>query len=369
MLAHAADAATSLPPSLMRELETALASGSVQRRTEMLHRVTDLFVGHAPQLSESQTTLFDDVMTRLIGHIETRTLAELSAQLAPITNAPPAVIRRFAFDDAIAVSGPVLQHSERLSDADLIEIATTKSQAHLGQIARRRTLSEAVTDTLVDHGDLNVATTVAGNAGARLSRTGMSKLVVLADGNDPLTEAIGGRSDIPPQLFRQLLGHAAETVRNRLMAQARPEMRDAMRKILADIEAQVGASTVSQRAYAEAQRVVNALSQDTDQMKARIFQFADGKRVAELVAALSVLSGVTIHQVDRLIHAPSFYGAMVLCKALALDWSVAEAVLRVRPNSVSVASDIEEARQEYPWLTVASAQRLFRFWRVRETVT
>jgi hypothetical protein len=60
---------------------------------------------------------------------------------------------------------------------------------------------------------------------------------------------------------------------------------------------------------------------------------------------------------------------MVLCKALALDWSVAEAVLRVRPNSLSIASDIEEARREYPWLSAASAQRLFRFWRVRQTVT
>ncbi len=370
MLAYAAEpAATSIPPSLMRELETALASGSVQRRTEMLHRVTDLFIGHAAQLSDHQTTLFDDVMTRLVGHIETRTLAELSARLAPLSNAPVGVIRRFAYDDAIAVSGPVLQHSDRLSDTDLIAIASTKSQAHLGHIARRATLSEAVTDTLVDHGDLHVATTVAGNRGARFSNTGMSKLVVLADGDDSLTEAIGGRSDIPPQLFRQLLAHAAETVRNRLMAQARPEAREAMRQILADIEAQVGASTVSQRAYAEAQRVVNALSQDTDQMKNRIFQFADGNRVAELVAALSVLSGVTINQVDRLIHAPSFYGTMVLCKALALDWSVAEAVLRVRPNSLSVASDIEEARREYPWLSAASAQRLFRFWRVRQTVT
>jgi uncharacterized protein (DUF2336 family) len=370
MLAHAAEStATSIARPLMRELEVALASGSAQRRTDMLHRVTDLFIGHASQLSDSQTTLFDDVMMRLIGHIETRTLAELSARLAPVSNAPVGVIRGFAYDDAIAVSGPVLEHSDRLSDADLIEIASTKSQAHLGHIARRASLSEAVTDTLVDHGDMHVATTVAGNRGAHFSRTGMSKLVVLADGNDPLTEAIGGRSDIPPHLFRQLLAHAAETVRSRLMAQARPEAREAMRQILADIEAQVGASTVSQRGYAQAQRVVQALSQDTDQIKLRIFQFADGNRVAELVAALSVLSGVTIHQVDRLFHAPSFYGMMVLCKALALDWPVAEAVLRVRPNSPSVASDIEDARREYPWLSVASAQRLFRFWRVRQTAS
>jgi uncharacterized protein (DUF2336 family) len=313
--------------------------------------------------------LFDDVMTRLIGHIETRTLAELSARLAPIANAPTGVIRRFAYDDAIAVSGPVLSQSERLTDDDLIAIASSKSQAHPTHIARRPRLSEAVTDTLVDHGDLHVATTVAGNSGASFSPRGMSKLVFMADGNDNLAEALGIRSDIPPQLFRQLLTRAAETVRGRLMAQARPEARRAMEQILEDVAAQVDASTVSSRAYAEAQRAVNALSQDTEVMKQRIFEFADGHRVAELVAALSVLSGATIHQVDRLIHAPSFYGTMVLCKALALDWAVAEAALRVRPSVGSVASEIEQARREYPLLSVASAQRTFRFWRVRQTVS
>jgi len=353
---------------MMRELESALASGSVERRTAMLHRITDLFVGNAAHLSEGQTTLFDDVMTRLIGHIETRTLAELSTRLAPIANAPAGVVRRFAYEDAIAVSGPVLSHSDRLTDDDLIAIASTKSQAHLTHIARRPRLSEAVTDTLVDHGDLHVATTVAGNSGARFSHSGISKLVVMADGNDNLSEAIGGRSDIPPQLFRQLLTQATETVRERLMAQARPEARRAMEQILEDIAAQVGASTVSQRAYAEAQRTVNAMSQDTEVIKQRIFDFADGHRVAELVAALSVLSGVTLHQVDRLIHAPSFYGTMILCKALSLDWSVAAAVLRVRQRIGSGDTEIEGAGREYPWLSVTSAQRILRFWRVRQTV-
>jgi hypothetical protein len=115
--------------------------------------------------------------------------------------------------------------------------------------------------------------------------------------------------------------------------------------------------------------VVHALSQDTDLMKQRIFEFASARRVPELVAALSILSGVTIHQVDRVIHAPTFYGTMVLCKALALDWAVTEAVLLVRPHGSSVKSEIEEARREYLSLSVASAQRLFRFWRVRQTVT
>jgi uncharacterized protein (DUF2336 family) len=370
MLAHAAEVATSpVPPSLMREFETELASESVARRTVMLHRVTDLFVDNAAQLSETQTTLFDDVMTRLIDHIERRTLAELSTRLAPIANAPTKLVRGFARDDAIMVAGPVLSRSERLTDDDLIAIASSKSQAHLTHIARRPRLSEAVTDTLVDHGDLDVATTVAGNRGARFSRGGMSKLVVMADGNDDLAEAIGGRTDIPPRLFRQLLAQATEIVRERLMARARPEARHAMQQIVEDVAAKVGASTVSQRAYAEAQRVVNALSQDTEMMKQAVFEFANGHRVAELVTVLSVLSGVAVHQVDRIIHASSFYGTMVLCKALSLDWPVAEAVLRIRQRIGAGATEIEGARREYPWLSVASAQRTFRFWRVRHTVS
>jgi hypothetical protein len=78
---------------------------------------------------------------------------------------------------------------------------------------------------------------------------------------------------------------------------------------------------------------------------------------------------MTIHQIDRLIHAPSFYGTIILCKALSLDWSVAEAILRVRERIGSGATEIDGARREYPWLSVASAQRIFRFWRVRQTVT
>jgi uncharacterized protein (DUF2336 family) len=360
--------APTLTASLMQELEVALASGSLERRTEMLHRVTDLFCRNADELTEKQTALFDNVMTRLIGHIESMTLAELSMRIAPLANAPAEVVRHLAYDDAIAVSGPVLAQSERLTDADLVEIASTKSQAHLSHIAQRPRLSEAVTDSLVDHGDLHVAAVVAGNSGASFSPTGISKLVVMAGGNDQLTEIIGGRKDIPPHLFRQLLTHATDTVRNRLMARIPVDARDMAERILADIAAQIGDATLDQRAYAEARRAIQSLSQDTEQMKQRVFEFADRFRVAELVAALSSLSGVTIQQVDRLLHAPSIYGTIVVCKAVGLDWSAVEAVIRVRPINGRSASDLEEARREYPKLSASTAQRLLRFWRVRQAV-
>src|SRR6266446_5285852 len=102
-----------------------------------------------PKAPALATSVFDQVMNRLVDHIETRTLAEVSARLAPVPTAPAGVIRRLAHDDAISVSGPVLAQSEQLTDEDLVEIARSKSQDHLAKIAIRRHLNEKVTDVLV----------------------------------------------------------------------------------------------------------------------------------------------------------------------------------------------------------------------------
>jgi len=356
-------------PSLMEELESAMASGSVERRTDMMRRVTDLFITSNERLSEDQIRLFDDVISHLIGHIEKRAIAELSARLAPIARAPADTIRQLARDDEIRVSGPVLTQSQLLTDADLIEIAASKSDAHLVRIAQRATLSEAVTDVLVERGDVNVANEVAANQGAHFSKAGLSKLVLLSDGNDRLTETMGLRADIPPDLFRQLMAHATDAVQQRLVARTRPEAQEAIRKILADIGTQFGRRSTRQRDLAEAQRSILSLGQDTEVIRSRLPAFAESHRIPELTAALSVLSGVAIEIVDRIVHAPSVYGTMVLCRAVALDWPTAHVIIRGRPGvGRSREEDIEEAQVEYGKLSAFSAQRLLRFWQVRQKV-
>jgi uncharacterized protein (DUF2336 family) len=356
-------------PSLIQELESAMASGSVERRTGMMRRVTDLFVNSNERLSEDQIRLFDDVIVHLIGHIEKRAIAELSARLAPIARGPIGTIRQLAQDDEITISGPVLAQSELLTDADLIKLAGSKSDAHLVRIAQRASLSEAVTDVLVECGDINVATEVAANQGAHLSKAGLSKLVLMSDGNDRLTETMGLRADIPPHLFRQLMAHATEAVRQKLIACAKPEAQETIKKILVDIGAQFGRRTTRQRDLAEAQRSILALGQDTEVIRSQLPAFSESHRVAELVAALSVLSAVAIEIVDRLVHAPSVYGTMVLCRAIALDWPVAHIVIRGRPGvGHSRAADLEEAQEEYAKLSTFSAQRLLRFWQIRQKV-
>ena len=76
-----------------------------------------------------------EVFGLLIEEIEIKARAELSNRLAPVSNAPVKVLRRLANDDDIAVAGPVLTLAPRLAEADLIDVASNKGQAHLHAIS------------------------------------------------------------------------------------------------------------------------------------------------------------------------------------------------------------------------------------------
>jgi uncharacterized protein (DUF2336 family) len=158
--------------SLIGELETAVSGHSADKRVETLRRVTDLLLSDVNQLNEEQIAVFDDVLVHLIQRIESKALAELSTRIAPIDHAPIEVVKRLARHDEISVAGPVLSESPRLTAGDLIEIAKTKGQEHLLAISGRSQLEETVTDVLLVRGNQNVASRLAGNAGARFSEAG-----------------------------------------------------------------------------------------------------------------------------------------------------------------------------------------------------
>jgi uncharacterized protein (DUF2336 family) len=351
--------------SIISEVESALHGASDAKRVDVLRRVTDLFVGDAEKISPDQAALFDSVIGQLISHIESRALVELSKRLAPIANAPLDTIRILARHDDIEVSGPVLAKSERLTDDDLIEFANTKSNEHLAKISSRAHLKEAVTDVLVDRGDSEVVNELATNSGARFSQIGMAKLVMRADGDDRLTASIARRTDITQRLFRQLLAQATEVVRNKLLASAPPSRQGAINQILAEISAQADPTPVTAQQSAKAQRLMKEYSQDIELLKVKILESASLEHSAELIAGLSLLSLAPFEQIERIFLAPNGFGLMVLCKSLAFDWQTASAIILA---SQAAKEQHEELRNQYDALSVASAQRLFRFWHGRQNV-
>jgi uncharacterized protein (DUF2336 family) len=348
--------------SLIVDLEDAVRRGSPARRAETLRRITDLFLGAADRFSAEQIGLFDDVMGRLIDRIETRALAELSRRLGPVANAPEGVVQQLARNDAIAVAGPVLVQSARLGEADLVEIAASKSQAHLLAIARRQDLGESITEVLVRRGNPYVKRNVAGNPAAAFSAATYGELVASAQGDETLAERMVRRADIPPSQFRALLNQATEQVRARLVAAAPPERHADIRQVLDAVSREIADGAAKPRDYGPAIRQLMLEFPNGRPSERDVAQFAATRDFERTVAALSLVVAAPVDLVERLMTVARPEPVLILCKAVRFKWPTARALLQSRPMPRVSAQALTDACDDFNRLSPASAQQMLRYW-------
>jgi uncharacterized protein (DUF2336 family) len=352
------------PASLLPELEDVVQHGSAEKRAETLRRITSLFLDGAPLFQDQHVALFDDVIGLLIEEIENKTLAELSRRLAPVLNAPSGVVNKLAANDDIDVAGPLLRQA-KIAEPELIRIAETKSQQHLLALAGRRTMSEALTDVIVARGDRNVSRSIATNPAARLSENAFTTLVQRSADDGLLAEKVGQRTDIPPRLFRQLLMQASDVVQKRLLAQAKPETQAEIRKILAKVTDEVGVRAAP-RNYTAALAAVRELHREHKLTEAEIVEFAKAGRYEETIAALATLCSVPVDVVDRLMSGERADPVLILSRAAGFGWPTVKAVICSRPGAKPSSQVLDDSFENFERLTPATAQRVVRFWQVRQ---
>ncbi len=352
--------------SLIDELESAISSGTVERRIDSLWHVTDLFITGASQYSEDQVALFDDVIGRLAAQIEVTARAKLARRLAPIANAPIRTIKALAFDDEIDVAGPVLALSDRLDDATLLDSAYNKGQQHLLAISQRQSLSEAITDVLVTRGDQRVARSVSKNAGARFSDAGFEMMVKRSERDDVLAEHMGMRKDLPRHHFLRLIAHASEAVKSKLAA-ANPAGADEVQYVLTEVVGRIRAEAISQSGdYVAAKAALEQLHQAGQLGENDVYGFAKSRRFEDTVVGLSLLCGVPIDVVETAMLSEQPDLALILAKASGLSWTTAKFVLLLRPSGHGVsAHELEQALVGFERLTTDTAHQAVRAYQRR----
>jgi uncharacterized protein (DUF2336 family) len=206
--------------------------------------------------------LFDEIPTRLAAKIEASARVLLARRLAPVSNAPRTITRMLASDDEIRVASPILFQSERIDEDTLVQTARTKTQQHLLAISRHKSVSEPVTEVLVERGDDEVVLSTVRNKGAKFSTRGFSPLVGRTDGNDILAESVGSRPDIPHVVFLSLLERASDVVRVKLIRE-RPDAKRDIENAVGVVADQVHSDSIAgSSTYADAQVLVRSLHQE-----------------------------------------------------------------------------------------------------------
>jgi len=351
---------------IIDELVGTIATGDVKQRLRILQRVTDLFMAGSRGYSDRQIALFDDVLQRLAADIEVKARARLASQLAGVGKAPPKLIRLLAFDDEIKVAGPVLTRSEQLSDADLVENASTKSQQHLFTIAHRLKLSEAVTDVLVERGDRRVVHKVARNTGAHSSLAGYGRLTNRARHDRKLLLALAQRGDVPRQHFLKLLENESAAVRAKLLA-ANPSAAAAIRDAVDDV-----ATTIQHEVRAASPQHVAATRDAFFRFKlhpvteVNVHSPAHAQEFEKAVVALSKLGGFPVDLVERALLDQHEDMVLILAKAAGCSWTTARelAVMQAAKRNLT-DDDLAIAFERYKKLEQGAAQNIVKFFTKR----
>lgn len=357
----------SLAQSLLGELEEALSTGTSDKRTTTLRRVTDLLLGEADRLTDEQVVVFDDVLMYLIKRVEIKALIQLSTSIANLPNAPLETLRDLARNSEITVAGPILINSACLSEVDLIEIAKSKGQDHLLAISQRSSLSESLTDVLLERGQWPVAHALVKNRGARFSESGFAALVKRAESDNSLAEWVGQRLDIPLGLLRQLLAKASEIVCSKLLASAPHAQQEQIKFALADIAKEITLEAAKPRDYQKAEGVVQSLNLQGKLNEAVLLYFAEQRMHEEMVATLSLFCGVPTQIMEKLTKNLRPDGLILACKAAKLNWPTVVAIMKVRFSHHFVTEDeLTMAKMSFLKLSQAAAQRAIRFMKAQD---
>ena len=359
-----------MPPQLtvIAELEHAIGHGSSQQRAKMLMQVADLFIRDSDRYSDDEIDLFDDVITRLAAEIEISVRSLLAQRLAPIAKAPVNIMRILASDDEIKVAYPVLAQSDRLDEPFLVQSARSKSQEHLLAISQRKSLSEIVTDVLVERGNRQVVLSTAKNRRARFSEAGFCRLVKRSDGDEALAACVGSRPDIPRPLLLALLATASELVRSKLIA-ANPHIRDEIQRAIETVtdgfrdDARTGPLD-----YGAAQALVQSLKDSGQLGDDAIQTFAEDGKFEEITVALADMCNVSVDVIERAMLHDKPETILILAKAAKLSWSTTKALLSVSVRQRPISPiEVERCLASFERLNFGTAQKIVNFYKIRRT--
>jgi uncharacterized protein (DUF2336 family) len=304
----------------------------------------------------------------LVPHAELAARAELAERLSALANAPRALVGQLAREDEISIAGPLLRRSPVIDEKALVEIARIKGQGHLLALSERPRLSPDLTDVIVRRGDREVVRSAAGNAGAAFSQAGYAALIKRAGHDGVLTLSVGQRDDLSEAQLKDLVAGSIDIVRRRLLEVVKPVRQAQIKQVMTEISGVVE-EVESRRDFAPAQRTILALHSAGELNEAALLGFAKTHKYEESIVALSAMSGVKIATLDRLIAGDRYDPILIVGKAVDLEWATVRALilLRLGPNRVPSAADIESARVNFSRLMPSTAERVVGFWQTRQS--
>jgi uncharacterized protein (DUF2336 family) len=214
-------ASAPLPPSKPAFVERRVLERSQPENAEAgvtAHALLDIMAipteGSLPQ----ERALANDTLLRLIPRMPVKSLRHLAERVCLMEAPSQLLVRRLINDPRIEVSGPLLEHAMIVDDSDLIAVAQSRNPAKLKLIARRRIISPALSEALIQSNDVETLINLVRNQGASFSIESMWHLTRFAAAHPVLQAPLVTRQDTPSPIAFQLFWRLPSELRRYVLS-------------------------------------------------------------------------------------------------------------------------------------------------------
>jgi len=351
--------------SRLQDLIDLAKEPSSEKRRELLRELTDQFFGTTPPTA-AESDLYGTVLAQLSAEMEQAVRQELAGRFSIAPNAPRSLARTLAMDvEDVAV--PVLRSCSALQESDLLDVVRVKGQGHLRAVSQRDTVTEAVSDMIVERGDDDTLGVLVRNDGARLSRSGHEAVADRAQSNPDLQEALVNRAAMPPDLLNEMYFIVEARLRQKILERNAALPPDRLEAAMAAGRGRLRAADGSlpddfetAGAYVRELRAAGNLTPEA------LVRFLRAGGRTEFLIALAELSDIDFHTARQIVDAGQIDALAVICRSADVDRAVFLTYAVVLMNKDGDAmSKAQSFGRMYSELSRETAQRTLRFWKMR----
>jgi uncharacterized protein (DUF2336 family) len=340
-------------------------------RTALVQRLCEVVAWPESRIPSHERQLAADILVGLLRTSSTALRQRCAAGLVRINDAPKGLLRYLARDD-ISVAQPLLEGASGFDDSDLIATVRAGVTAHWLAIARRRSLSESVTDALLQTGDAAVIEAVLRNNGARLSTQGVDLVVARSRQTPPLAALLVPRTELRPTQALVLFWWANFDARLHILRRFAID-RNVLLQELGDVFALAAAEGWSDPDTRKTLQVIERRQRNRAAAAQSPHGSLEGALAATeqgldrtLLSEIAHLAGVKPTTASQIFADPGGEAIGVLCKAVGLKRASLLGLWRSlrRPHGDPDSTNNPLGRTVYVFdtLATAKAQTVLRYW-------
>jgi uncharacterized protein (DUF2336 family) len=336
-------------------------------RTILAKVVSDLFFSRETTVTDRERALMTDILRHLILEAEIELRRKLAERLSTISDAPRELLVTLA-NDEIEVAHPILINSTLLCDEELIEIIRHRTIEHQLAIAARKTVSESVSDALIEVGQEDVVERLLENERANISQAAMAYLVEESRRVDRYQNPLVRRRELSPALARRMYWWISAALRTHIIerfdidpADLDEAMEQSTRNLV-DGEAQP-----DQTGPEAAKTLAEMMNGATPLPPSYMLQALRQGEISFIAAMLAKRTGLRMMLLRRLLYEPGGECLAILCRWAEFSPAEFTELLRltrdVRPVlNGPAATDEERLANIYLTIKPEAADKIVKTW-------